>query len=345
MKRFLLMFCALPLLATAQAPTDRTESLPYGWLKKNSAFKNLELRSNVTDDLPDTTYYYLDSKQGSRLYKYYWTEYDEQGNVILEQGFMDNSFPYKADTEYKSEHSYYQQGDTTVEEIITSKILNKDGVWKIYSKTVYYLNSKGDPIELFTYYPLETGGWELNRHEKYDITYSQNRVSEYYGLKQNQSGTWGRFVYVTVEYPASDAMLTTYYYPNQSGQWLIEYDVESIFDSHGNVIIETTTYYDNGTQYTDTYKYIYLSDIVTNSVTVTGISSTVYPNPAVDKVTVSLNNADNATVTIYDFAGKAVLQKAIGSKEIIDVSSLSKGVYVLTVKTSASTDVHKLIVK
>jgi len=345
MKRYFLILCILPSVLTAQILTGRTNILQES--------DGITLRSKSTDDLPDTTYYYLDSKYGSRLYKYYWTEYDEQGNVILEQGYMDNSFPNKVDTEFKAEYSYYQQGDTAVTEIITSKILNTNVGWQFYSKTIYYLNAKGDPIQRLSYYPLENGGWDLNSNVKFDIAYdAQNRVSEYTGLTLNQSGSWSAYIYVTVTYrisswnsiSAADAMLTSYYYPDASGQWQLDNTVESIFDSHGNVIVETTTYYD-GTQYIDTYKYVYPSDIVTNNITVAEISSTVYPNPAADCATISLQGVDKAVVTLISSTGQVALIQTVKNNEKINVSRFAKGFYLLVVQTDKGRDVHKLIVK
>ncbi|MDR2806025.1 MAG: DUF4465 domain-containing protein [Dysgonamonadaceae bacterium] len=60
----------------------------------------------------------------------------------------------------------------------------------------------------------------------------------------------------------------------------------------------------------------------------------VYPNPFTDYIIV--NTIESGTATIYDLSGKALLaEKLINGSNRIDVSSLSKGIYVLKVGESA----------
>ena len=67
---------------------------------------------------------------------------------------------------------------------------------------------------------------------------------------------------------------------------------------------------------------------------------TVYPNPAVDRLNVTLNK--NAAVTIYNIMGQAVMNVNghVGANTI-DISNLSSGIYYI----SAGSDTQKFIVK
>jgi hypothetical protein len=81
-----------------------------------------------------------------------------------------------------------------------------------------------------------------------------------------------------------------------------------------------------------------------------GIS--VYPNPAKDEITLSMNNAKSSeiTVTIYDITGKLVStllnekanQGFVNYK--LDVSAISAGVYFVTIKTNEITKTIKFII-
>lgn len=75
-----------------------------------------------------------------------------------------------------------------------------------------------------------------------------------------------------------------------------------------------------------------------------------YPNPAVDQITISTPDPSHllSVVKVYDMIGKTVLTKqTINANQVkIDVSTLSKGIYVLEVRTTNQTiNSKKLIIK
>ncbi len=60
------------------------------------------------------------------------------------------------------------------------------------------------------------------------------------------------------------------------------------------------------------------------------------PNPASDYVTLFFknNNGDNKTVQIFDLTGKKIMERYVkGSKKTLNISNLSKGIYMVKVKT------------
>jgi hypothetical protein len=68
-----------------------------------------------------------------------------------------------------------------------------------------------------------------------------------------------------------------------------------------------------------------------------------YPNPAKDFITVKLVNGGSETVKVYDILGNLHISKAVSSGDKLDVSKLSKGVYVLRIEggRSYSQVIHK----
>lgn len=84
-----------------------------------------------------------------------------------------------------------------------------------------------------------------------------------------------------------------------------------------------------------------LSDVMHNE----NIPATIYPNPNNGQFTISINEAVNASINITDIQGKGVLSKTINSSsENINVSSLTKGCYFITIKTGSGQITKKLII-
>jgi len=86
------------------------------------------------------------------------------------------------------------------------------------------------------------------------------------------------------------------------------------------------------------------SDTISQTVTITGlgISSSkfehlsVYPNPANDFVNINFENIHNAIVEVKDLTGKILIQNKIHSNHnIISISNLAKGVYIMNIKNES----------
>ncbi len=64
------------------------------------------------------------------------------------------------------------------------------------------------------------------------------------------------------------------------------------------------------------------------------VNAVAYPNPASDKITISLKAEGNANVTVTDISGRVVLSKSedlVNGKTDLNISSLNAGVYVVNV--------------
>ena len=90
------------------------------------------------------------------------------------------------------------------------------------------------------------------------------------------------------------------------------------------------------------------SSVGINEVNANEISMSLYPNPAVDKTTLTINGLDNeAALTITDELGRVVKRMSIAAnqtKVTINTESLS-GVYYVKVVSDNTTNTQKLIVK
>ncbi len=79
------------------------------------------------------------------------------------------------------------------------------------------------------------------------------------------------------------------------------------------------------------------------------ISASVYPNPAVENVTLSIgqNISDNMFVQLFDLSGKKIIDnKIVNANTVIETANLNAGVYILSVvDNGAKVFTNKVIVK
>ena len=77
------------------------------------------------------------------------------------------------------------------------------------------------------------------------------------------------------------------------------------------------------------------------------ISVNVYPNPATDFVNVSLPEALNTTVYVYDLNGREVLKQVVNNtdKLRLDISNLTKGYYVIKLQKGKTRYTAKFLKK
>jgi len=70
----------------------------------------------------------------------------------------------------------------------------------------------------------------------------------------------------------------------------------------------------------------------------------VYPNPANDKITIECAGNQSLNLSVYNIVGEILLQKELNkSINEIDISSLSKGVYLIKITDASETVQQKLI--
>jgi hypothetical protein len=81
----------------------------------------------------------------------------------------------------------------------------------------------------------------------------------------------------------------------------------------------------------------------TKSNTISGLN--VYPNPVTNgKLYITSDNSTDKTVAIYDILGKQVLTTAV-TNDLVNVSGLNAGVYIVKITEAGSTATRKLIIR
>ena len=76
-------------------------------------------------------------------------------------------------------------------------------------------------------------------------------------------------------------------------------------------------------------------------------SVSIYPNPATETIWIQSNTtfSNNDRLTLYDLNGRVVKEQSLENNEVVSISNLTKGFYLLQIKTQKQVFFKKLIVK
>ena len=116
------------------------------------------------------------------------------------------------------------------------------------------------------------------------------------------------------------------------------------YDSFGNRINDPfpTPFYSGGFDLTG------VGVLNTGSLGVADSSSTmvaIYPNPAVDSFSIRMSSATEGHIKMYDSTGREVLSTDITSEDLINVSHLNAGIYIVAIDNGTSITNKRLIIK
>lgn len=82
--------------------------------------------------------------------------------------------------------------------------------------------------------------------------------------------------------------------------------------------------------------YLDVSEINSNSIS-------VYPNPSSGSIQINGLNDVNATVEFFDQSGRTIISHKLSNGEIIDISSLEKGIYLLNIDHNGSIYTKRIV--
>jgi hypothetical protein len=344
------------------------------WPDRLPATNSMALRTVTDNRLPDSTYTYYDGELHMRVS----LKYNEDGWVMLEEGFTDFDRDGLVDDDLKVEYTYTREDGFFVQDGISYLKPFNDGVWHPYARVVTRYNANGLPVRTCLYYSLGNGEWEFNQLTgtaeynergnpavvmdsipsgnglkaimRYDISYNGfDLIVEYLRSSAAEpEGTWIPREKVTVAYEGPGKHTETHFKPGGE-EWVTDFLVETLYDEYGSILAETRKKPDgNGgyvTVYSETYRQVYPDGSTPAIAPGHSPSSVIYPNPSADFVTVRLQDAAPATVTLVDLSGRVVGRQAVERQATIAVHTLPQGVYLLRVQTAKGTDMHKLVVK
>ncbi|HLN74366.1 MAG TPA: glycoside hydrolase family 44 protein, partial [Prolixibacteraceae bacterium] len=213
-------------------------------------------------------------------------------------------------------------------------------------------------VELFTPWSWDIGMWEtLHLYSRYSKKFSvsststlENTVSAYTTVNEaadsmtviivNRDMNASRNVTVNLNgFAANSGSSTTLQ--------LASLPATETFKSHSSNALKSGTVAVSSNSFSITVPKLSTTAVLLKT-TVTGISNyknqlpelKIYPNPAIDMLTISLNAdiAEQTEIAVYDMLGKEIKKTTMNfngySPLSLDISSLTQGVYILSVKNN-----------
>jgi len=203
------------------------------------------------------------------------------------------------------------------------------------------------------------------------IEYDSDEMPTQQIVYNYKNGSWSESVKKVPEFDQNnEAAVKTYEYHKNGNSWDLEYMIlfthsDFSFAEDYQIIVGTEIINaDNDTEKLNTMRerkkvgmdendlsdfertinYISQVDLSTEIPTNSKISQSIFigPNPAKDFITLSATK-DSALASIRNIHGKTVLVQSFANDEIIDISSLPSGLYVLKLTTSADTQTVSFI--
>ncbi len=236
--------------------------------------------------------------------------YDANGNVILETGDF-------VGMKYKSEYEYDADGNLTVQ--IKYDWNATDSKWIKSSKTEYtYYDDGKDHEEIYYEWKDDLGKFVEFDKTEYIFDADGNMVSEISTHWSDVSNVWNNST--KQEYVCDNAYSVS--------DLIVPVDCE--FCANQIHKVNTVKYYSWGGKWDhggDAVLY-YSEHDMTVAKLLNGESIRVFPNPATDFVTVTLQqNSNPVQFELFDIKGHKVLNKEVVTNQKVSLKGLSNGLY------------------
>jgi hypothetical protein len=289
-----------------------------------------------------------------------WTDtFDTNGNMLTElyEEWQTNAWLNSS----RWTDTYDSMGNTLTslyEEWQTNAWVNS-GRW------TYTYDTNGNMLTAL-YEEWQTSTWVISYRYTYTYDISGNELTEL--DEQWQTNTWVNSTRYTFTYDGNGNELTELDEYWQTNTWLNYYRYTYTYDANGNSLTGKYETWRNSNWVTglgylylfsqkneiylinDVYSYdaSYISFIAGISILPSDRSSiNVYPNPACNKITVSVmqfKTERNAFLSVYDMQGKFLIQQSLQKgKTEIDLSGYSKGIYFLRVTNDDQTETARIL--
>jgi hypothetical protein len=158
----------------------------------------------------------------------------------------------------------------------------------------------------------------------------------------NSMATFGIMSNINWEVNSKEAWLTT---SNASGSDSATITITASANTTINTRIDTITV--SGSGVTSQFIAVIQAGVITDIANISNEDIMLYPNPANDRVIIDLqrlNSVQKSNISIYNIQGQTIMQQILQQEKTeIDISGLSKGVYILKVCNGERTEVKKLL--
>jgi hypothetical protein len=307
-----------------------------------------------------------ENDQWVQMSKYDYT-YDVNGDIAEEI----NSFWSSEDNQWietsKYDYMYDANGNYTEIRRYYWEDLNNEWIESYRSDYTYDVN--GNKIEEFfsQWYP-ENSQWIVFSGTKYDYTYDVNSViiQEILFEWDVENEQWIEISKSNYAFGISGEVIEEVYFEwdAENNQWVAywgqKYDytydfdisiddliVPEWYDNFSYKILSAIDYsFDEDNWVMNGEGIFYYSDVNTNSLQNNQLNDLIiYPNPAINNVTINIANGNAFSLEIIDLQGKVVVKNLGDNGVSLDISHLNSGMYVYVINNQGVVYNGKLIKK
>lgn len=82
-----------------------------------------------------------------------------------------------------------------------------------------------------------------------------------------------------------------------------------------------------------------------NTAMIENVSISIFPNPCSELLTINTKELSNVELKIYNLSGELILQERLKTQNKIDVSSLSPGIFVISLKSDQGILKHRIVIE
>ncbi|MFA6824492.1 MAG: T9SS type A sorting domain-containing protein [Bacteroidales bacterium] len=289
--------------------------------------------------------------------------YDNDGSEILESQSVytynqNNSLAFTQYESYNNETlSYatrsnysYDNNNLLIEEVMESYSIYSDSVWKFSYKSERFYNSNNNVEAIKSY--MYSNVWNLHNIDSifYDNYFNQVHIKSYRNF--NEEWLCHQRIQKILDYNYTQDQLLN---PKSSPMYTDERYFDNSTHMLRNMVLASNSSPANESTWSiDTNRYHYSLKNITLSLpdnfVYDGYDFVVYPNPSNEDSYIILNGVESQIqISVYDIHSKLILrlvEKPINGRveTKIDVSNLSKGVYMINFKDGKYSQTKKLIV-
>ena len=212
------------------------------------------------------------------------------------------------------------------------------------NEKVYY--SKGDSFFLMYYFSLKTGD-TLSVYQEYIFYKDSFNLNKYKITAIDSIKISGKYLKRQhLQLIVTDPTYTWYYYYYG---YIIERigNIESLFGTHPDPNDDGAPFlkcYSDGEIFYQDSNFVNCNGLEAISDPGSPLEIQIYPNPANDKLNIDCAIVRYLSMQVYNTVGQCVLQKELNNKtNTIDISSLTRGIYILKFSSANGTFEKKII--
>lgn len=303
------------IVNTYDAQGNKTQLIIYNLVvdKWVETYKTVNIYDTQGNHTNEENYNYKNDTW--KLSKKITNTYDtNNNNTKYEESSWDDKNNVRSD-----QKEYKYDANKNVIEVIHYNWNSSTSTFDFREKVTYSYNGKNQDTGAIIYtYDLANSKWVNDQKEEYsnhDVNNNSNLIIHY---------TWDKDNSVWLN---ETKFVDTYDYSVAPSDVFM---LDELFEDYLGKITQENIYYwkNDAWDLSETIDYYYSTEGISSINEEVNLTTQVYPNPFTSELSINFESiSQEANFELFDVQGKKVFSTMLKNEELIDVSSLSKGIY------------------